>query len=64
MKPWTAIFFVFLSIIGTFAAEIETEDEVLVITNKNFKDAIAQHPYILIEFCKYHSLFIINYSFI
>lgn len=49
MKTWTTILFVFLSIAGIFA-EIKTEDDVLVITNANFKDAITEHPYILVEF--------------
>ncbi|XP_051168568.1 protein disulfide-isomerase [Leptopilina boulardi] len=49
MKPWTAIIFVLLSITGTFA-EIKTEDDVLVITNGNFKEATTEHPFILIEF--------------
>lgn len=34
-------------------ATIETEDDVLVITKANFKEALEQHDYILVEFCKY-----------
>lgn len=34
-------------------AKIETEDDVLVITKANFKEALEQHDYILIEFCKF-----------
>lgn len=35
------------------AEEIKTEDGVLVLTVKNFKEAIADNEYVLVEFCKY-----------
>lgn len=59
MKTWTTILFVFLSIAGIFA-EIKTEDDVLVITNANFKDAITEHPYILVEFCEFYCIYFLE----
>lgn len=34
------------------AEEIKTEEGVLVLTVKNFKEAIADNEYVLVEFCK------------
>lgn len=35
------------------ADEIKTEDGVLVLTKDNFKTAIGDNQYVLVEFCKY-----------
>lgn len=48
-------------VIGTFflfaavaLAEIQEEDGVLVLTTENFKSAIADNQFILVEFCKFY----------
>lgn len=38
--------------LGVYADEIKTEDGVLVLTVDNFKKAIEDNEYILVEFCK------------
>lgn len=35
------------------APEIKIEDGVLVLNDDNFKSAVADNEYILVEFCKY-----------
>ena len=34
------------------AVEFETEDNVIVLTKDNFKEAVEENNYILVEFCK------------
>ena len=34
------------------AAEIETEENVLVLTSENFQQALEENQYLLVEFCK------------
>lgn len=41
-----------IALVGLGFAEIEEEDNVLVLTNDNFQQAIDTYPYILVEFCK------------
>ena len=36
----------------TLAAEIETEENVLVLTNDNFQQALDDNQYLLVEFCE------------
>lgn len=50
------IFVIALCVIATFAEkklDIEIEKGVLVLTEDNFKQALDDHEYILVEFCKY-----------
>ena len=50
MKMRVALFLI--ALVGLGFAEIEEEDNVLVLTNDNFQQAIDTYPYILVEFCK------------
>lgn len=36
-----------------FAEDIKTEDGVLVLTKSNFKSAVTDNEFVLVEFCKY-----------
>lgn len=36
--------------------EIKSEDGVLVLNKANFKKAVADNEFILVEFCEYHPL--------
>lgn len=49
--------FVFLAVLSVHA-EIKTEDDVLVLTKANFKDAIGTNEFILVEFCKYIPIYL------
>lgn len=45
--------------LGVYAdKEIKTEDGVLVLTVDNFKKAISDNEFILVEFCKYFIFFV------
>ena len=35
-----------------FAADVEEEDGVLVLTKENFQSVITENQYVLVEFCK------------
>ena len=50
------IFLSAFAIVGFVNANIETEDEVLVITTDNFEEALEKHENILLEFCKFSYL--------
>lgn len=52
--------FVFLAVLSV-NAEIKTEDDVLVLTKDNFKDAIGTNEFILVEFCEYY-IYIFYYN--
>lgn len=38
-------------------AEVNVEGGVLVLTQANFQNQIKENEFILVEFCKYHSIF-------
>lgn len=48
-----ALIFLQLFVVVLSESNIKTEDEVLVLTKGNFKDAIKDNEFILVEFCKY-----------
>lgn len=51
MKPLVVLV---LSILAfSYSEEIKEEKDVLVLTEKNFDEAIAANKHILVEFCKY-----------
>lgn len=37
----------------TAAAEFKYEENVLVLTDENFKEAVEEFPFLLVEFCEY-----------
>lgn len=50
MKPLAVLV---LSILAfSYSEEIKEEKDVLVLTEKNFDEAIAAHKHVLVEFCK------------
>lgn len=54
MKLQWALFFVCVSF--ALSEDIEVEEDVLVLTTKNFDKALEDNQYILVEFCKYWQL--------
>ena len=60
MKLLSLVFLVFG--ILSVKAEIETDENVLVLTDENFDEALKDNKFILVEFCK--SLILIIYIFI
>jgi hypothetical protein len=42
-----------VAVVCVKADKPEEEDNVLVLTNANFDDAIKDNKYILVEFCKF-----------
>lgn len=52
MKFFTLTFLAVFFFAATLAA-IEIEDEVLVLTKDNFKEAVAENEFLLVEICKY-----------
>lgn len=53
MKFLCSLLLVATATLGVYADEIKTEDGVLVLTVDNFKQAIAENEFVLVEFCKY-----------
>lgn len=51
MKPLVVLFLTYLAL--AHSEEIQEEEDVLVLTEKNFDEAIAANKHILVEFCKY-----------
>lgn len=50
-----SLLFVAVATLGVQAEEeIKLEDGVLVLTEKNFKQAIEDNEFLLVEFCKYN----------
>lgn len=51
------LIFTVLAVLGcAFGDEIPTEENVLVLSNANFKTAISSNDYILVEFCKFPTI--------
>ena len=51
-----AIFCIFCNTNAEKAAEVNTVDEVLVLTESNFDQVIASNKHVLVEFCKCYCL--------
>ena len=41
-----------LALVGLCLADYEVEENVIVLTNENFKQTVDSTEYILVEFCK------------
>lgn len=48
------IFFVLAVVAAASAAEIETDEGVLVATKDNFDSIVKDNQFVLVEFCKYN----------
>ena len=46
--------FIFTGILSDEAPEIKIEENVLVLTEKNFEHAVNSNEFVLVEFCKYY----------
>lgn len=46
------LFAVCLLVATVAAADIKEEENVLVLTEDNFKEAVDQYEFLLVEFCK------------
>ena len=51
MKPLVVLVLTYLAI--AYSEDIKEEKDVLVLTEKNFDEAIGKHKHLLVEFCKY-----------
>ena len=59
----SCILLVIATATNTFADEIKIEDGVLILTKDNFKGAVADNEFVLVEFCKYFFCHYFHYSF-
>ncbi len=48
------LFLIALALTAFVNAEIETEENVLILTTDNFEEAIEGNDYVLVEFCELH----------
>lgn len=53
MNLFTTLLFIISARAGVYADEIEIDEGVLVLTKSNFKTAIADNEFVLVEFCMY-----------
>lgn len=52
---------VLLSVGAVFCdEEIKLDEGVMVLTKANFKQAIADNSFVLVEFCKYKKIYLLN----
>ena len=51
------MFLIFTTVFSDEAPEIKEEENVLVLTEKNFEYAVTNNKYVLVEFCKYDTFF-------
>lgn len=59
MMKINILLFITCSISCSFASDIKTEENVLVLNKENFDTALNSNEYVLVEFCKYSSILII-----